>query len=321
MDKVTETIKNKVDIVQLIERSGVSLVRRGRYWKGLCPFHPDKDSPSLTVYPNTNSFYCFGCQESGDVITWVMLQNGWDFILAVDWLCDNKLELAQKEVLPFSPKPKKQKVLPHQLIVYWHKLLNEKEKQEWFINRGFTELTISSEMFGWDGSSYVIPVWEGKPGDSDCWGVRLRQAVKNSNFPKYRGLREYNQATVYGKYFCQNADVALCFAGELDARRAVQDGFPSFSLVNGVSAWKRFSPDWPIVWFPSVERLVVVFDRKEEVFAGQLAVSWNKIKGFNSALVFHWPEVEGKDYCEFRDSGGTFHSFRQMIQEQSKITI
>lgn len=47
--------------------------------KSVCPFHADKD-PSLSFYPNTNSFFCFGCRIGGDVITFIQkiedLQNG-----------------------------------------------------------------------------------------------------------------------------------------------------------------------------------------------------------------------------------------------------
>ena len=59
-------VKERNDITDVI--SGyVSLKRSGRNSKGLCPFHSEK-TPSFTVYPDTASFYCFGCQAGGDVI-------------------------------------------------------------------------------------------------------------------------------------------------------------------------------------------------------------------------------------------------------------
>ena len=48
----------------------VSLKRRGRNLVGLCPFHGEK-TPSFNLYPETSSFYCFGCGAGGDVITFV----------------------------------------------------------------------------------------------------------------------------------------------------------------------------------------------------------------------------------------------------------
>ena len=48
----------------------VQLRHRGRTYTGLCPFHNEK-TPSFTVYPDTQSFYCFGCGAAGDVINFV----------------------------------------------------------------------------------------------------------------------------------------------------------------------------------------------------------------------------------------------------------
>ena len=62
-------VKDRNDITDVI--SGyVSLKRSGRNSKGLCPFHSEK-TPSFTVYGDTSSFYCFGCQAGGDVITFI----------------------------------------------------------------------------------------------------------------------------------------------------------------------------------------------------------------------------------------------------------
>jgi DNA primase len=49
----------------------VTLKKKGSVLQGLCPFHRESD-PSFTVWPADGHFYCFGCQESGDVITFVM---------------------------------------------------------------------------------------------------------------------------------------------------------------------------------------------------------------------------------------------------------
>ena len=56
--------------VESVIGSYVSLKRAGSNLKGLCPFHSEK-TPSFTVYPQDNSFYCFGCGAGGDVITFI----------------------------------------------------------------------------------------------------------------------------------------------------------------------------------------------------------------------------------------------------------
>lgn len=63
----------------------VQLKRSGRMWKGLCPFHSEK-TPSFTVFPDTESYYCFGCQSGGDVITFIRNIEHLDYVEAVKFL-------------------------------------------------------------------------------------------------------------------------------------------------------------------------------------------------------------------------------------------
>lgn len=63
----------------------VNLHRRGRTWVGLCPFHGEK-TPSFTVYPETDSFYCFGCGVGGDVIGFIRRAENLDYIESVKLL-------------------------------------------------------------------------------------------------------------------------------------------------------------------------------------------------------------------------------------------
>jgi DNA primase len=65
-----DTVKERVDIVQLIGEHGVLLKKSGRGFTGLCPFHSEK-TPSFHVNPDTRSYKCFGCSEGGDAFTFV----------------------------------------------------------------------------------------------------------------------------------------------------------------------------------------------------------------------------------------------------------
>ena len=82
-DYITELIQRNemVDVAQ----SYVQLRRSGRTYSGLCPFHSEK-TPSFVVYPETQSFYCFGCGAGGDVITFIKKINNIDYIEAVKLL-------------------------------------------------------------------------------------------------------------------------------------------------------------------------------------------------------------------------------------------
>lgn len=80
-ERFIQDLQEKVDIDEVIS-SHVNLKRRGKTLVGLCPFHNEK-TPSFTVYPDTRSFYCFGCGAGGDVISFVRRIENLDYIEAV----------------------------------------------------------------------------------------------------------------------------------------------------------------------------------------------------------------------------------------------
>ncbi len=82
-DYIDEVVRRN-DISDVVG-SYVQLKRKGRLYGGLCPFHSEK-SPSFYVYPDTQSFYCFGCGAGGDVITFIKKINNLDYVEAVKLL-------------------------------------------------------------------------------------------------------------------------------------------------------------------------------------------------------------------------------------------
>ena len=85
-DDFLQELRNRADIETTIS-SYVNLKRAGRISKGLCPFHGEKTA-SFTVYPDTQSYYCFGCGNGGDVITFIKNIENLDYIDAVRFLAD-----------------------------------------------------------------------------------------------------------------------------------------------------------------------------------------------------------------------------------------
>ena len=73
-----ERIRQANDIVEVVGEH-LSLKRSGRSLKGLCPFHPDKKTPSLHVYPDPQIFKCFGCGAGGDVFKFIQLRENVEF--------------------------------------------------------------------------------------------------------------------------------------------------------------------------------------------------------------------------------------------------
>ncbi len=75
---------DRADIVSVIDER-VSLKKTGKNYSGLCPFHDEK-TPSFSVSPDKQFFHCFGCQESGTVLTFLMKYERLEFVEAVEVL-------------------------------------------------------------------------------------------------------------------------------------------------------------------------------------------------------------------------------------------
>lgn len=76
MDEVQQ-VKDRIDIAEIMGES-LKLIRAGKNFKALCPFHGEKN-PSLVISPDRQIWHCFGCQKGGDVFTFLMEYDKIDF--------------------------------------------------------------------------------------------------------------------------------------------------------------------------------------------------------------------------------------------------
>lgn len=111
-DDTIEEIRLKNDIVDVI--SGyVKLQRKGSSYFGLCPFHNEK-SPSFSVSPGKQMYYCFGCGAGGNVFTFVMEYENYSFPEAVKFLADRVgVDLPEQE---YNEEMKKQQDLKSRIL-------------------------------------------------------------------------------------------------------------------------------------------------------------------------------------------------------------
>ncbi len=81
---VTQEIKSRLDLVDIVSEH-VNLRRSGRNYAGFCPFHTNTRTPAFHVFPETQTWHCFGeCSEGGDLFSYVMKKEGWDFREALE---------------------------------------------------------------------------------------------------------------------------------------------------------------------------------------------------------------------------------------------
>ena len=73
-----DEVKQRTDIVEIASQY-TTLIKSGRNFKGICPFHSEKH-PSFFIYPEQQSWHCFGaCNTGGDVFSLIMKKEGLDF--------------------------------------------------------------------------------------------------------------------------------------------------------------------------------------------------------------------------------------------------
>lgn len=85
-DDFKRELSERSDLGEIAGRY-MTLKRSGRMLQGLCPFHSEK-TPSFYIYTDSNSYYCFGCQKGGDVISFIEQVENLDFMEAVKFLAD-----------------------------------------------------------------------------------------------------------------------------------------------------------------------------------------------------------------------------------------
>lgn len=148
-------LKQKNNIVSIIGRYVHLEKKGGKFW-ACCPFHNEK-TPSFTVNEDEGFFYCFGCKESGDVISFVMKYESCDFSQAVNILAKN----ANMQVPEFSgegdiveKKHKRDRLLKllEELYKHYQQNLYLKEAklaQEYVKKRAFTKRELEDFKIGY----------------------------------------------------------------------------------------------------------------------------------------------------------------------------
>ena len=159
--EIIEEIKFRNNIESVVS-SYVTLKRAGSNFNGNCPFHSEK-TPSFTVFPSTQSFYCFGCGAGGDAITFIMRAENLDYVSAVRLLAERSgIKLPEEQ-----PRPDGKKEVGRSRVLEMNKaaleffkksLLDErigKEARDYLINkRKLSQSVINHFQLGYAPNSF-----------------------------------------------------------------------------------------------------------------------------------------------------------------------
>lgn len=154
-EKISE-IRNSADIVHIISE-GITLKKAGRNFLGLCPFHTEK-TPSFSVSPEKQIFYCFGCGVGGNVFGYIMKREGLSFPEAARQLAKRYgIDLPDRTLTPDQKKRMSEREslmnINQQAMNFYHKVLLEtpagKRALAYLAKRGMDKEIITRFLIGY----------------------------------------------------------------------------------------------------------------------------------------------------------------------------
>lgn len=181
-------IKDKVNIVDFIGQY-TKLQKKGTLHQGKCVLHNDKDTPSLTVYDETQSFYCFGCKAGGGVLDFVKDYYNYDFNEAMEFLGE-KAGIKVNSIDPALYRQKQAKIQQNQkqLDTTKEKMVStENTGKSYLKGRGFSLEALEAFQLGYSESNnaIVIPIHDGMGKVVGFSNRFLDEGVE----PKYKNSR------------------------------------------------------------------------------------------------------------------------------------
>lgn len=193
-DDLIEEVRASNDVVDVIS-SYVRLTKKGSSYFGLCPFHNEK-SPSFSVSPGKQMYYCFGCGEGGNVISFIMKYENYTFIEAVKYLADRAgIKLPEVEATPEEKRKAGLKAvlmdINKEAALYFYKLLKSDKGQrgyEYLRNRGLSDDTIKRFGLGYS-SNYKDDLYR-----------YMRNRGYGDDILKETGLFTFSERGVFDKF-------------------------------------------------------------------------------------------------------------------------
>jgi DNA primase len=206
-EKVIHQIQERVNLVEIIGQD-VKLRRTGNNWVGLCPFHSD-GKPSFSVNPDKGFYYCFGCREGGNAVSYLMKQRGMSYVEALESLASQtgiELEFEEGDRARWSQTRERRKTLQdlnrEALSLFRSQLFASVGSRalQYLQERGLDRETISTFQIGFapSGSSYYKRmVQTGAPLNmAEELGLIVRSRRDGAYYDKFGGRIVFPVLTV-----------------------------------------------------------------------------------------------------------------------------
>jgi len=156
-----DDIKARLDIVDIVSET-VKLRHSGKNYTGFCPFHANTKTPAFVVFPDTQTWRCFGqCNEGGDLFNFVMKREGWDFQETLRRLAERAgvtlHEYTPEEQEKVEENERLREVLSMAVTFFQHQLRNTeagKQALDYLYGRKLTDETIDTFALGYAPDSW-----------------------------------------------------------------------------------------------------------------------------------------------------------------------
>lgn len=196
-EEFIEEVRTRTDIVEVVSEY-VSIQRKGKNYLGLCPFHSEK-TPSFTVTPDKQMFYCFGCHVGGNVFSFVMKKENWSFIESVQNLAlRTGMALPEKELTSQERDEQRRRLRWEEIhewaASYFHDVLLRLPEGEpgrsYFAKRGINVETMRLFRLGyaperWDGLLNYMQKRGVHPYELAESGLALERESQNKDGRQY----------------------------------------------------------------------------------------------------------------------------------------
>ncbi len=207
-----DRVRDAVDFVELVSaRTDLRRAGQARY-EGLCPFH-DERTPSFGIDPVQKVYYCFGCQASGDLFTFVQETEGVDFKGALELLAERYgVELAREKEDPGEEDRRKRRERLLELLkrtaAYYERYLWESEEasraRDYLLGRGLGEEVLREFRVGYAPSAWdrvLLASRRGGFSEQELYATGLAQRSKENGRPydRFRSRIMFPLADVRGR--------------------------------------------------------------------------------------------------------------------------